>query len=367
MIKIGLIVEYNPLHNGHKYLYDKIKELYPDSLVIAIESAEFSQRGELNVFDKFTRAKQTLSLGVDLVLSNPMYHSMNNASTFAYSNIYYLNKCKVDKIICGSENGSIALLDKMYLIENDNQFENKLKEYLSLGYSYKSSYMKTFEYFNISFKSNDLLAYFYYKAIKEINPNIKLELINRINNNYNDTLINTTSIQSATSLRLNQDNLEMYVPKFVYEDYLNFGFRDINNLLDLIKYSLLLNNHVREKIDSISKKQKTIIKCNSYQELVNIIKTKSLSTSNINRFLISSLFNINSNYEKINSNYIRVLGFNDLGKSLLNDIKKDVIIYTSLKNNINYEFDLEIFVDKILDTIYKSNLLSKEIKGPIIK
>ena len=28
---IGLICEYNPFHNGHKYQIDKIKSLYKDS------------------------------------------------------------------------------------------------------------------------------------------------------------------------------------------------------------------------------------------------------------------------------------------------------------------------------------------------
>ncbi len=91
MKKIGLIAEYNPLHNGHLYHYNKIKELYKDSYIITILSSEFSQRGDLCVFNKFIRSEQALKLGADLVLSNPIYYSMNNSSTFAYSNIYFLN------------------------------------------------------------------------------------------------------------------------------------------------------------------------------------------------------------------------------------------------------------------------------------
>ena len=33
---IGIICEYNPLHNGHIYHIQKIKEKYPNSLIILV-------------------------------------------------------------------------------------------------------------------------------------------------------------------------------------------------------------------------------------------------------------------------------------------------------------------------------------------
>ncbi|MCR5786371.1 MAG: nucleotidyltransferase family protein, partial [Acholeplasmatales bacterium] len=209
---IGLICEYNPLHNGHLYHYNKIKELYPDSLVIAVMSSEFSQRGELQVFNKFTRAKEALDMGIDLVISNPIYYSMNSASTFAYSSVYFLNLCHVDTIICGQESNDPNLFKEMFKLENSKNFKEKIDKYLNEGLSFKSSYLKAFEDYKLTFKSNDLLTFFYYKAIQKINKNINLETIKRINSNYNDETLNDTSIQSATAIRKLND-IKKYVPR----------------------------------------------------------------------------------------------------------------------------------------------------------
>ena len=60
-----------------------------------------------------------------------------------------------------------------------------------------------------------------------------------------------------------------------------------------------------------------------------------------------------------------MLGFNNKGREYLNTIKKETQIYTSIKNRINREFDIEILASKILDMVYLSDLVKKELKGPI--
>ncbi len=361
---IGLIVEYNPLHNGHLYHYNKVKELYPDSLIITIMSSEFSQRGDLCVFNKFIRATEALSLGSDIVISNPIYYSMNSASTFAYSNIHFLNLCNVDTIICGSESSEINLLYKIDKIEHTKEFKNILNTYLNKGFSFKSSFTKSLEQYNINFKSNDLLNYFYFKAIKEINSKIELKFISRVNANYNDVSLNLSNIQSATAIR-KLDNISKFVPNYVNEDFIKYGFRDINKLLPLIKYSFLNNTENRENIEGISNRALKV-KYKNYEELIEQLSTKRYSESKIKRFIISSLLNIRSNVSLKNSNYIRVLGFNQNGKEYLNKIKKNITIYTSIKEGINESFDLEIRASKILDIIYNENLVKKEGLPPKI-
>ena len=43
----GIVVEYNPFHNGHRYHLQKAKELNPDSIIIAVMSGDFVQRENL--------------------------------------------------------------------------------------------------------------------------------------------------------------------------------------------------------------------------------------------------------------------------------------------------------------------------------
>ena len=49
---IGIICEYNPFHNGHKYHIEKTKELTGADYVIAIISGNYVQRGTPAIIDK---------------------------------------------------------------------------------------------------------------------------------------------------------------------------------------------------------------------------------------------------------------------------------------------------------------------------
>ena len=51
---LGLIVEYNPFHNGHLYHLQKSIEKTKATHTIAIMSGNFLQRGEPALFDKYT-------------------------------------------------------------------------------------------------------------------------------------------------------------------------------------------------------------------------------------------------------------------------------------------------------------------------
>ena len=63
--------------------------------------------------------------------------------------------------------------------------------------------------------------------------------------------------------------------------------------------------------------------------------------------------------------FIRVLGFNSKGREYLNKIKKDIKIYTNIKNSNNLALAIELKISKILDSIYNTNLLKLEQIGPI--
>ena len=281
-MNIGIIAEYNPLHNGHVLHFNKIKEKYPNSTTIAIISSEFSQRGELSVFNKFQKASLALDMGIDLVLSNPVYTSMQQASTFAYTNVYYLNLAKVDKIIIGSESNDINLLNKSLEIMNSKEFKDKIQELKEKGYSTKLSYTKALESFNLDIKSNDMLAIYYKDAINKINKNIKLELIKRENSNYLDDTVSNNKIASATYIRKTNEDFYNYVPLYTYNLYKTYGFRNKEKLVPFIKKEAL-NTHLNlfEDSEGLSNKFTSLLKASNYNELVEILISKRYSESNI--------------------------------------------------------------------------------------
>ena len=73
---VGIICEFNPFHNGHKYLIEKCKEITESDYVIGIMSGNFTQRGEVAIIDKFFRAKTAVENGMDLILEYPLPFSI---------------------------------------------------------------------------------------------------------------------------------------------------------------------------------------------------------------------------------------------------------------------------------------------------
>ena len=65
---IGIIAEYNPFHLGHLHQINKVKELYPDSIIIIIVSSTFTQRGDISIINKWDKTKIIFDNNVDIVI-----------------------------------------------------------------------------------------------------------------------------------------------------------------------------------------------------------------------------------------------------------------------------------------------------------
>ena len=107
---IGIICEFNPFHNGHKYLIQKAKSLV-NKPVAVVMSTSFTQRGEIAITDKFTRAKSALLGGADLVIELPVAYAVSNAEVFAKSGVKILSSfSRLTHLAFGCENSNIELL-----------------------------------------------------------------------------------------------------------------------------------------------------------------------------------------------------------------------------------------------------------------
>ena len=104
---IGLIAEYNPIHLGHIYQINKIKELFPNSIIILITNTCFSQRGEINILNKWNKTKLSLDNDIDLVVELPFAYATQSADIFAKGAITILNHLKIDTLVFGSESNDI--------------------------------------------------------------------------------------------------------------------------------------------------------------------------------------------------------------------------------------------------------------------
>ena len=60
MKTIGIIAEYNPFHNGHKYLIDSCKKALDADNVVVLMSGDFVQRGTPSFVEKYAKFLYTL-------------------------------------------------------------------------------------------------------------------------------------------------------------------------------------------------------------------------------------------------------------------------------------------------------------------
>ena len=355
-MKIGIIAEFNPLHNGHLYLINKIKEKYEDASIILVLSGNYTQRGIPSIIDKWKKTELSLKLGIDLVVELPFPFSTQSADYFAYGATTILNYLKVDKLVFGSESNDIKVLKKIVDAQKDDKFNTLVKLYCKSGYNYPTALSLSLEELTNEkiTTPNDLLGISYIKAIKENNYNIEVETIKRTNDYHKEEL--EEDISSATSIRkaLKEGiDISNQVPK-IELDYLN-ELHYIDDYFNIIKYKIITEDDlsIYQTVDKeiIKKLKKEILNSNNIDEFIKRIKTKRYTYNKISRMLLHILTNFTKEKAKLFNDitYIRILGINNTGRTILNNIKKDIDIpiISKITKEKDPMLEYELEVDKI--------------------
>mgnify|MGYP004457147643 FL=1 len=375
---IGVIAEYNPFHLGHRYQIEKIKELYPDSIIIAIISTNFTQRGDISLLNKWNKATICLNEGIDLVIELPTLYATQSADIFAYGAISILNKFKIDTLVFGSETNDIDSFTTLANIQiNNPKYPKLVKNYLSLGLNYPTAMSKALkELTNTKIdKPNDLLALSYIKEIIKNNYPITPISIKRTNDYHSNSLQNNTNIINASLIRemfLNNQDISPYIPNNTKE--LLYQYLSLNKAYTILKYNIINNeNNLTTYLDIEEGLDKRILKyldtSHTWIDLVNNLKTKRYTYNKINRTLLHLLLNIKKE-DNTKEIYLRVLGFNNKGREYLKKLKKDtnLDIFTSYRKNKSPLLDLEYHSTYIYSLITNdSSLIKREYQSkPII-
>ena len=389
---IGLIVEYNPFHNGHLHHIQEIDRFFEDNIKIAVMSGDYVQRGEPSLINKFEKTKIALSQGVDIVIELPAFYSTQSAEIFAKGSINLLNKLSCSHIVFGSESNDLEKLKRIATISMTKEFELSLREFLAEGLSYPTAFSKAL--FDEKLGSNDILALEYLKAIKAINPKIEAYCIKREKTGYYDD--EKDNFASATHIRKilldynkkKEDKLNKIknlVPEFSYKILEeNFGvFSCLSDFYDLIKYNIIKNHSNLKNIQDLevgleNRLYKYSLENSNFDEFFNNILTKRLTISRLQRILLHSLFNLTETItEKVKNKipFVKILGFSTKGQEYLNYLKKsdnysERKILTSnrdLKEILNEE-EIELFnFNELCSQIYRIKSSYINIGYPIIK
>ena len=328
MNAVGIIAEYNPFHNGHKYHIDKVKEMFPERPIILVLNGYFLERGDISCLSKESKTKIALENGVDIVLELPFIYGSQSADTFADAAICLLERLKVTDIVFGSETDNIKLLKKAADIQiNNKDYQSKVKSLIDKGLNYPTAMAKGLDMKKNIFNPNDLLGISYIKAILNHGFDITPHTIKRTND-FNDTELDS-EIVSASNIRKrlkNGEDISKYVPAKVDA---NVGTINYDKLFELLKYRILTDDNLSKYVtvdEGIENRLiEAISKATSIDELIDNIKTKRYTYNKIKRMLIHILigFTKEDNYNK-NLDYIKVLGFTKNGKNFLNKHRKDL-------------------------------------------
>jgi predicted nucleotidyltransferase len=352
MKAVGVIVEYNPFHYGHAYHIQKAKEITGAEVVIAAMSGNFLQRGEPALVSKWVRTEMALKGGVDLVFELPYTFAVQKADTFAKGAVSLLDLAGCDAICFGSESGNIDDFYHTYdfLEKHQQNYDQAIRIFLNQGNSYPKALSRAFQSLNPTENiidlalPNNILGFQYVSVAQKQQLKTKMVTIPRKSANYHDEHFSTAPIASATSIRkalfsLDQpiSSIQSYVPESTYELLLHYKktngyFHDWNMYWPYIKYSLLQTSpeelrRILEVEEGLENRLHSLaIKCESFTQFMNELKTKRYTWTRLQRILTHILTHTKKKESVLTADkvsYLRLLGMTELGRTYLNRLKKD--------------------------------------------
>lgn len=322
----GIICEYNPFHSGHKYQLDVVKRDF--DAVICIMSGSFVQRGEVAVFDKWTRAKAALKNGADLVIELPVKAVLSSAEGFAYGGIELLNSLGIaDAIFFGSECGDIDILRNCaeVILNEPPEVSETIKRLSKKGIGFATARAHAYKDIldeKILSAPNNILAIEYIKALIRTNSSVTPITLKRMGAGYSDTTA-IDGFASATLLRekiRSDENISEFSP-FDFSKEVTY---DTNKLTDVFKYKLITQG--ANAFSSISDVEAGLdnrfiktVDAGTLSDIIDKVKTKRYARTRLSRIAMRVLLNLKDT--PLSPEYVRVLGFNDTGKRLLSKMK----------------------------------------------
>ena len=264
MLKIGIVAEYNPFHNGHLYQIRKIKEIFgEDVLVVVVISGDFVQRGEISFLDKWEKTQVNLECGVDLVVELPLYYSIQNAEIFSKMATRILDYLGMNIQVFGAEEENIEVLQKVLELQKRQDYKDKLMKYMKKGNSYSTSQRLALKEYDLDgiVKSNNILALEYMREIENGNLKIKPYIIKREISEYNEEKVSEDREEFASASFL-RNELEKILDEFSEK---KFDFEKIKNSIVENKCSFL-----KKQDRKIENSKKNVKKNYNFEKKQNI-------------------------------------------------------------------------------------------------
>lgn len=360
----GVIVEYNPFHNGHIKHLTAAREITGADVVVAVTSGNYTQRGELSVIDKFTKTEAALTYGADLVLELPYAYATQSATVFADKAVSLLKLIAADYLVFGSESNNLEELKEIASLAIN---PDHLKEILKSG----ASYPKAYGLLAGAFYPNDILAIAYLKALR--GSKIIPYAIQRTSDFNSLTISDNTSAKAIRRALKNNEPYQSATPlKIEHPLFLSDLYPFIQRLLLTLPRSELKEIQlVDEGIEKLL--IDNAVEFGDFEDFITHSVSRRYTRSRIQRIILQIANHIRK--EDIASlpplDFIKPLGFNKKGQELLKELKKNELKIAVKFKEIPLAYRvMEYKVSSIYASLLEPNeraiLMKKEIAGPLI-
>lgn len=350
MFVAGVVAEYNPFHNGHKYHLEQTRAQGADHIVVVM-SGDAVQRGDVAIYSKYERAQIALKNGADLVIELSSPYSCAPAQVFAQNAVRLLaglGEGVVNAISFGCACDDAQLLEKAQVecarLEDSEDF----KELLAEGFSYPAAMQKAAEKNCIEIKdilsdANNVLAVEYIKAAKELAPWIRLMCVKR-SGVFHDDMEISGGLASATLIRKlirSKADLSKLVPQLpdaapAYLDVMDKSllFRLMTADEDLVEELPFMSRSLENKFFN------TVDKCpKSVEEFESLIKSRDITMARIRRLIMHLALGICDADMHVAVPYGRILALNERGAEILAAAKDRTLGYDTSLTKLEKDFD----------------------------
>ena len=321
----AIICEFNPFHNGHKYLIDTSKSLTGADGTVCFMSGNFVQRGDAAFCDSHYRAHAAVKCGADVVLQIPTAYTLAGASVFASAGVQMANALGIPATLCfGSESADITPLFRLALTDSEKlkrEFKNAINDGKSYAAAVTQAYGRCSDINPEILKNpNDLLAFEYIKAIIETKSTVRVRNIPRRGAAHDGGPIGEIASASYIRAHAGLEDTDRYMPypahdmidRKKFENAVLFSIY-CKSEKELVQYAYM-SEGLNNRFYNAARNAQTL------DELITAVKSRRYTHARIRRAAMCAFAGIPAGLYKTPVPYLKVLAFNSRGREILNDI-----------------------------------------------
>ncbi len=318
----GVVAEYNPFHSGHAWQITELRKRTEDCAVVAVMSGNWVQRGDAAITDKWSRAGLALRGGVDLVLELPTVWAVSSAERFALGGVSVLQATGVVDALCfGSEAGELTALQKAADCLECEEYPALLRQELARGQSFAAARQRAVNALigaegDCLALPNNILGFEYLRAIKRLGADMEPFTVPRQGAGHDSR--DESTYPSASALRE-----KILAGGGAIKNPAALAFNERGVLTKLRGMTAADFAALPDCTEGLEHRLWAAAQqANTLPEFYEAVKTKRYAHARIRRMAIWAYLGLTAADRAEKVPYLRVLGLNGRGQTLLREMKK---------------------------------------------